>query len=186
MFERQAQQAIRENKEAERTTAELMLTLPGEWDHDRVVRFNLDQYKWHLINLHAMAAKQGIPSLTFFQPVPSLFKTLTPEEAAVVKGKPLDVKPVSYLAMIEDLMAMRTSHGLPVASLLDVFKDRTETIYADAVHYEIEGIYPVSKYHNSGVKPTGRSLGYELVSAAMAQRMAEAFKFARKPDCGAR
>jgi hypothetical protein len=181
-LERRARQAIEENRDADRTTAESMLALPEDWDRAAVARFNIDQYKWHLVNLHAMAAAQGIRAATFFQPVPSYHKPLTPEEAAVA-GNSLDLKPVSYGAMIDDLLRLKQSHGISTISLLEVFKDRRETIYADAVHYEIEGIFPDSKFRNSGVPPTGRSLGYELVSAAMAKSMAEAFNFERKPDC---
>ena len=181
----QAREAIDEKNNTGRTTAESTMRLPDDWDHDRVARFNIEQYKWYIINMHAMAAAEGIKFATFLQPAPSHDKQLTPEEIEVV-GKPLDREPVSYPTMVDEMTALSNSRGLAVFSLLDVFKDRKETIYADPVHYEIEGIYPDSKFHNSGVPMTGRSLGYELVAAAMAKRMAKTFNFERRANCQSR
>lgn len=179
-LQNQANTATETQKKEHKTTVETLLSLPKDWEHDKVVWYNFDQYKWHLRNLHAMAKAQGIPSITFFQPVPSYYKTLSEEEKKVYGGNAHDYKPLPYLTMIDELMKLRDSNQLPLYSLVDVFKDRKETIYADPIHYEIEGVFPDSKFHNSGVPATGRSLGYELVAEAMAPKIAETFGFKSK------
>ncbi len=162
------------------TSAASLFVLPEGWDRARVVKFNIEQYKWHLVNLHAMARAQGISSAFFLQPVPLYGKALTTEETQRVRDTSVwNLSPVSYTDMVKDLATLK-SRGVPLFSLLNVFENTQETVYADPIHYIIDGVFPSDRLWDTKMSAPGRSTGYERVAKVMAEKIADSFPLKRK------
>jgi len=101
--------------------------------------------------MDAVAAQNAVLIAHFIQPVPVIQKTLTPDEKAVVGD--LSYRGL-YARITGDVLGLAKG-GTPIFSLLDVFKDNRDTLYADVIHLR--------------QAPDGTSTGYALI----AQRMAD-------------
>jgi hypothetical protein len=102
--------------------------------------------------IDAVAARLGVRAAYFIQPVPAIGKPLAPEEARVVGDLSYTD---SYARMTAALVALN-GEGIPVFSLLDVFSEVREPIYADHIHCIND-------------PQTGESRGFRM----MAERMAD-------------
>jgi hypothetical protein len=142
----------REPERSTRTTVDSIFALPAGLDAATKRRFNLEQYRKYLRVMDAVATRSGLPSAHFIQPAPALGKKLTEQERMVVGGLEYGE---SYAAMTRSLLALN-EEGLPVFSLLDLFKDVEGTVYADPIHCASD-------------PETGESPGYKR----MAERMTE-------------
>jgi hypothetical protein len=71
----------------------------------------------------------------------------------------LDYEPL-YRRMVDTLLGLR-SEGIPIESLLDVFKDVEGSLYADPIHL--------------GHDQRGESAGYRLMAKEVAHRLGEAW-----------
>jgi hypothetical protein len=139
-----------------------LFELPENWTNEQRVAFNTDQYRKYLRIMAATAKAQGTRAAFFIQPVSGIGKTLTPEEKEVAGS--LDYAP-SYQRLADALLETRTE-GLQVFSLLDIFQNTSETVYADSAHLAVDPV-------------TRKSRGNRILAAAMAERLASIWSFQR-------
>lgn len=147
-----------------RTSVESIFALPEEWGERKRFEWSIGQYKKYIRAMDAVAAKMNIVTAYFVQPVPAIEKKLTREERAVVGDLGYKEK---YASMTRQLLKLN-DQGIPVFSLLDLFKDRAVTIYADHAHFRRE--------------PTGESLGYRLMAERIAKILERTWDLKRKGD----
>ncbi len=102
--------------------------LPKDWNEEKIVQYNVQRYIAYIQNFHDVAARLGIPSAHFLQPIAATGKRLTSDEAGFIPLTNFDL----YRRL--ETETRRATKGLNSYSLLDVFKDHPETIYADPVH----------------------------------------------------
>ena len=145
-------------------TYRAMMSLPKSiTDSPEVLMdWQIAQYAKYIRLMDLTAHDFGIKSMFFLQPVPAVGKTLTPEEK---RGTP-DLKyGARYTEIVKRLLALQEKN-IEVRSLLNVFKDEKETIYADDIHPIRQGM---------------DSRGYQLIAARMAQDMAATWGWQAKP-----
>lgn len=114
-----------------KTTVQTMFALPSDWSPPQRIAFNIEQYKKYTRLMLVVAKHWNLKTAFFVQPCPAISKTLTETEKGVVGD--LDYRD-HYLHMTEELLRLQ-EENVPIYSLLDVFKDRPETIYSDAIHF---------------------------------------------------
>ncbi|MBN2053815.1 hypothetical protein JW905_02755 [bacterium] len=137
--------------------------LPADWSKARKKAHFLSRYKHFMRAMHASAESMGVRSVSFLQPVPPIQKNLTRMERAVMGD---DGYRDDYQLMVDELLKLR-QEGVPVVSMLDLFKDCREQVYADYVHcLEAE--------------PDGRSLGYSLMAEHIADVLELEWNLQRK------
>lgn len=124
--------------------------------------YNINLYKKYIRMMNAIADSLKMKKAFFMQPVPGLKKKLTPEELRVVGD--LSYAP-TYAAMEKELLSL-TEEGVPVFSLVDVFEQSEETLYADSVHC----VGGVTEY----------SEGHRLMAEKMAAYLEKEWKLERK------
>ena len=120
----------------------------------------LDEYKSYNKKMHLFAQAMGIKSIQFLQPTRIWGKTLTAEEKITrefISGE--DYK------NIERMYSQLSQEGFPIFSLTEIFKDRKERIYSDHIHY---------------LNVDGKSVGNEIVAAAIANHLGLTWKLKRK------
>ncbi|MEX2287790.1 MAG: hypothetical protein WD648_11920 [Planctomycetaceae bacterium] len=157
--------------EPSRASLESYMSLPAKWPREERVAYNLEQYKKYIRSMNALADMNGAKRAFFIQPCPAIGKTLTAEEKPVVGD--LDYASV-YQHMTDELLTLR-ERGIPVVSLLDLFADTQEAVYADAVHCQSGQATDFS--HAVNFRP---SFGYRIMAEAMADRLAEAWNIPRR------
>jgi len=124
---------------------------------DRRWSYAIRRYTDYQRFLHGACKQVGIRSAHFLQPIPGLGKTLTDRERSY--SLPLGEDVVDLYRLMESEMAvMRSRDGIPTASLVDVFRDRSDTLYADWPHCILD-------------RGTGESEGYRLMAEAMAEEL---------------
>jgi hypothetical protein len=136
--------------------------LPEKWTKEQRIAFNIDQYRKYLHLIDATAKKEDARAAFFIQPVAAIGKTLTPEEKKVA-GEP-DYGP-GYQQLADALLETR-KEGLQIFSLLDVFQNTSETVYADLAHLAFDPV-------------TRESRGNRILASAIAQRLAAIWSFER-------
>jgi glycosyltransferase involved in cell wall biosynthesis len=141
-----------------RTSLESIFALPADWDLPRRFQHAVRSYAKYVLAIHAVAARWGVRTAHFLQPVPAIGKVLTAEERAVVGDLGYHDR---YAAMVEKLLGLRRV-GVPIFSLTDLFGDCAETIYADAIHLARDA-------------RTLESRGNRLLAARVAALVAEAW-----------
>ena len=148
-----------------RTRMDTIFALPKDaiGNPDKIFDEQLARYQSYEISIAAIAAAHQAKSAFFLQPVPSWGKTLTPDE---IKGAGNIAYLSRYRELVADMMKLR-ERGLTMYDLGDVFQQETDSIYEDAVH--------------SKIRRDGRSRGYELMAARMADNLAEAWSLQKKP-----
>lgn len=104
--------------------------------------------------MDAVAVQNAVMVAHFIQPVPAIQKTLTPDEKTVVG----DLSYRGLYARITGDVPGLAKGGTPIFSLLDVFKDNRDTLYADVIHLR--------------QAPDGTSTGYALIAQRMADVLA--------------
>jgi hypothetical protein len=152
--------------ERERTNINTIFALPKEWDDEHRVAWADRQYQKYIRAMDAVAAQNDVLVAHFIQPVPAIRKTLTSDEKTVVGD-------LSYRSLYEritsDVLGL-AKDGTPIFSLLDVFKDNTDTLYADVIHLR--------------QAPDGTSAGYALIAQRMADVLARTWHLRPRHEAG--
>jgi hypothetical protein len=146
----------------ERTNINTMFELPKDWDEERRLSWATGQYRKYISAMDAVATQHDVLAAHFLQPVPAIGKPLTSEETAMVG--PLDYR-ARYQRIVTDVMTL-ADRGTPVFSLLDVFAQNDQTLYADVVHLRQE--------------PDGTSEGYRLIAERMAAILGQTWQLQPK------
>jgi len=146
-----------------RTTVDSLFAVPPTWDYERRIDAGLAQYRKYILAMQAIGRDRGIRSAYFIQPVPAIAKPLTPDERAVVGD--LGYGPL-YRRMVDALLGLR-DEGIPIFSLLDIFKDVEEPLYADPIHLRRDN--------------HGESAGYRLMAQEIAHRLRDAWGLKARP-----
>jgi hypothetical protein len=140
-----------------------LFELPENWTKEQRIAFNIEQYRKYLHLIDAIAKSEGARAAFFIQPVAAIGKTLTSEEKETA-GEP-DYGP-GYQQMADALLETR-KEGLQIFSLLDVFQNTSDTVYADLAHQAFDPV-------------TRESRGNRILASAIAQRLAAIWSFERK------
>src|SRR6476646_3412547 len=147
---------------ARKTSVVSLFALPAEWKPEQRIAFNIEQYRKYARIIDAVAKAEGVRAAFFVQPVPAIGKELTEEERRVVG----DLGYAALYTRLANALLEAQADGLQVFSLIDVFRDRHDTIYGDPIHFAHDG-------------QTSDSRGNRLVAAAMADRLASIWSFER-------
>ena len=129
--------------------------------HDKMTReerkiWSLRQYEKYIRLMHGGAETLGIKSLFLIQPIPGWGKPLTERERTFARG----TDQALYKEMTDHLVGLRAQFGIPVYSLLDVFRGTKEEIYKDQAHVN--------------------ELGNEIMARRVADLIAEVWGWPRK------
>lgn len=108
---------------------------PAEFPKEKRQAYNQAQYRRYIEMMDAIAGRFGIKRLFLIQPVPALEKQLSPEELAVTGD--LGYRD-DYLVLEKSLLDLRAER-IPVESLVGIFRDARQTLYADPIHTNAEG-----------------------------------------------
>jgi hypothetical protein len=100
----------------------------------------------------------------FLQPMVAISKKLTEEEKP--KADHMKIFKDPYLNLVKEMLELR-KEGIPIFSLLDVFQNVEERIYADWVHCYSEG-------------PERESKGYQLLAEWISSILENEWKLKRK------
>jgi hypothetical protein len=150
--------------ERERTNINTIFALPKEWDEEHRVTWADRQYQKYIRAMDVVAAQNAVLVAHFIQPVPAIRKTLTPDEKTVVGD-------LSYRSLYEriagDVLSLANT-GTPIFSLLDVFQNNTDTLYADVIHLRQSS--------------DGTSVGYALIAQRMADVLADTWHLRPKHE----
>jgi hypothetical protein len=123
--------SIDESKEKRKTSIESIFSLPKEWDAEQMFTYNTEQYNKYIKMISYIAQKMDIKSAHFIQPIPAIGKVLTEQEKRVVGNLSYGEE---YASMTSELLRLN-DEGIPIYSLLDIFEDVEENIYADPIHF---------------------------------------------------
>ncbi len=161
IIERQVTKNDKGNKYS--TQIQKLFELPASWDYEKIYNFNMGLYKDYIMAVDALAVRKGIKRAFFMQAVPALGKDLTPEE--LKNAGDLSYKK-TYERMEKDLLSLN-QQNIPVISLVDVFADCKETIYADHGHCKVYG-------------PNSESKGYQIMAEKVAAYLEKLWVLKRK------
>ena len=143
------------------TTIQSIFSLPSHFNQKQRRDFNMNQYRKYIRRINTIAKAEDIKSAFFIQPCPALSKTLTSEEKEVV-GE-ISYGP-EYQKMTNELLTLQND-GIAIFSLLQIFENVTETVYADPIHFRQDS--------------SGESLGYRTMAKALAEKLGEAWGLER-------
>ncbi len=149
----------------QRTSVDTLFSLPEAWSPNDRIAFNTLQYDWYINAIDEVARRNGIDYAVFMQPAPAIDKPLTPAEKAVVGDLSYGKR---YFQLTRDLMEMAKERQTHLYSLLPIFKDVHETIYADHIHPDNHG---------------GEVPAYRLMAWHIAHRLASAWSFEQSGRC---
>ncbi len=123
-----------------------------QWTHDQQIEFEtrLNEYGRYIKLMGSIGQVHDQQVHVFVQPVPAIGKKLTDEEIAVVGNLAYGEL---YENMANSLLNIQMAN-LHTYSLLQIFNDKTDSLYADAVHLGL----------NSS---SGDSQGYRLIAEEM-------------------
>jgi hypothetical protein len=144
---------------ARKTSVVSLFALPAEWKPEQRIAFNIEQYRKYARIIDAVAKAEGVRAAFFVQPVPAIGKGLTEEERRVVGN-------LGYAALytrLANALLEAQADGLQVFSLIDVFRDRHDTIYGDPIHFAHDGQTSDSRRQPAGRRGNGRPIGEHLV-----------------------
>lgn len=147
-----------------RTTVQSIFAAPKGWSQDYYLKNGIQQYEKYVREMHSIAREFGDRDAYFVQPISALDKVLTPEERASAGSGDYGEK---YLVLNASMLALNKK-GIPVFSIIDVFKNEKQRIYADGVH---------SMWDDK----TQESYGYTLMADRMAKDLAVAWHVKPKP-----
>lgn len=109
---------------------------PEFWSLEQKKAYYLKRYQDYLANMHSIYKRQNIPSLTFFQPVPHFYKTLTSEEKSLAGSADVTLL---YNEFVEHFTSVSQAE-FPHDSLLKIYEKTSETVYIDTVHTNTLGL----------------------------------------------
>jgi len=137
---------------------------PKDWNMDKRFDYNCKLYKKYILSIHAIAGYFGLKDAFFIQPVPVLYKKLTPMEKknstwAVGREYGKD-----YQRMINSLLELKNV-DIPIYSIAEVFKDIDEEIYADDIHCYVRD---------------EKSPGNKIISEAIVEHLAKEWNLKNK------
>jgi hypothetical protein len=141
-----------------KTTLQSIFAVPPGWDQAKREEWGMGQYKKYIRAMDALAADRKVLVAHFIQPVPAIGKRLTPEERAVAGD--LTYAP-TYARMAEGLLSLRHD-GVKIFSLLHMFQNVDETLYADHAHMKQD---PSANGESRGY----RLMGYEIARILAAE-----------------
>ena len=131
-------------------------------DPNVLIPWQIEQYRKYIKIMDMTARSYNVKEMFFLQPVPAVGKQLTEEEKRATPDTSYGQR---YVRIVRDLEALNEG-GIPVRSLLDIYANEKETIYADTIHaYQAPG---------------GESRGYRIMAARMARDMADGWGLQRK------
>lgn len=137
------------------TTVQSMFALPQDWDAKKRLDWSVRQYQKYILAMESIAREQGVLSAYFIQPVPAIDKPLTDEEKKLVGDLSYAD---TYRKMTDSLLDLRR-RNLHIVSLLDIFQNSRETLYADAIHMKWDA--------------DQENAGYRLMAEKIAPMLAE-------------
>jgi len=137
-----------------KTNTSSIFALPPEWDEERRVAWADGQYRKYIRAMDAIAAQNDVLVAHFIQPAPAIGKTLTAEEKAVVGDLSYRAR---YQRITGDVLSL-AKEGTPIFSLLDLFAQNRNTLYADVIHLRRAA--------------DGESEGYRLIAERIAETLA--------------
>jgi hypothetical protein len=143
--------AAAEDPRANYETLDRFFELPASWTTVQRDDWNRERFENYDRETHGVTRALGILYAHFLQPTRLFYKPLSEEEKVTVEPVTAEHFKSIYVRAIEDLKR----EGAPVASLLDVFAGKTETLYDDHIHCKFT--------------PDGENPGYELIARRMAQ-----------------
>ena len=141
-----------------------MFSYPIDWPLEKRAASNTQQYFWYIRAVHMAPERNGIRTAFFLPPTPA-YKPLTEEERAVAGD--LSYGP-SYRMISDRLLELR-KENVPIFSLLDLFADNHDTLYADTAHMKADS--------------TGEQLGYRIMARTIARQVSDVWGL--KADCAA-
>jgi hypothetical protein len=92
--------------------------------------WSLQQYEKYVRLMHGGAEALGIKSLFLIQPIPGWGKSLTSRETEFARNTNTKL----YKEMTDHMVITGEKHGVPVHSLLDIFRNEQQEIYLDPIH----------------------------------------------------
>jgi lysophospholipase L1-like esterase len=131
--------------------------IPEIWSSEKKQNYYLTRYGDYLRAYHAIFKAKHIPAVTFIQPAPRFFKTLTATEEINV-GKKFDSR--GYEVVFKYIENLNPA-DVPHESLLKIYENRPETLYIDHIHTN--------------------KLGLEIMAREIAERLAKREGWKRKP-----
>jgi hypothetical protein len=132
-FRETVQKAVyaEKQKKDDSINVESIFSIPDNWSQIRKFQFNIKQYQKYIKMMARMAQPMDIKYAFFIQPVPAIGKKLTVEE----RGRAGDLKyRYTYQKMTDELLKLRDDENIPIYSLLNIFNDCNDTLYADSIH----------------------------------------------------
>ncbi len=139
------------------TTAKLfweMMKLPKDIydDPSKLMTRQIAQYRKYIRIMDMTARHYNVKSMFFLQPVPAVDKPLTEEEKRATPDMAYGQR---YIRIVHDLEALNEG-GIAVRSLLDIYANVKETIYADSIHaYQAPNGESPRLSHHGGPHGTG-------------------------------
>lgn len=118
----------------------------------------VSSYRRQIRLLAAMAKSMNLPFAIFFQPVPALYKKLSPEEKSVVGDLSYGD---FYQEAVESLLTLN-AEKINAFSLLEIFQDIPHGLYTDHIHFSRDA---------QAVRPTG----YDVMAEQISKRLAKAW-----------
>jgi len=149
----------------QRTSVDTLFSLPETWSINDRIAFNTQQYYWYINAINEVARRNGIDFAVFMQPVPAIDRPLTTTEKAVVGNLSYGER---YFQLTRDLMEMAKEGQAHLYSLLSIFKDVHDPIYADWIHPDNHG---------------GEVPAYRLMAWHIAHQLASAWSFEQSGRC---
>lgn len=150
-----------------RTTVQSIFAAPKDWTGHDYWTHGIQQYEKYIRDMHGMAQIYHDKEAYFLQPVIAVDKQLSPREQRIMTPEDLKSYHDSYIELTNDVLGLRKD-GIPLYSILDVFENHPETIYADPVH---------SLWDDR----LGEAPGYTLIANRMAAILAKAWHLKAKP-----
>ena len=146
-------------KSKKKTTLYSIFHMPDEVsrDNEKFFAMQISLYQQYWRETAAVAREYGVKSAFFVQPFPGWGKTLTDVEKTNVGD--ISYAPI-YRRMAAGLISLG-ERGLATFDLGDIFQDEKQAIYADDIHC----------YRTAD----GASRGYDIMAAAVAKHLAEAW-----------
>ena len=113
------------------------------WNYEKskLENINLGKFKYKNLvsnwkNFIGSSSSNGAKAIIIIQPVPQLYKDLTPEEKQFTNHR--DYKKI-FIKMAEEAEKLRLNENLMVYDFLNIFKQYNETIYQDQIHINYKG-----------------------------------------------
>jgi hypothetical protein len=121
----------------------------------KISRYNKHRNYYRILT--GMCRELKFKCAFFLQPVPQLYKSLSPAEELIVRKENPNFGEV-YAELLKELLVLQ-NENIPLYSLAKVFEDERRTIYSDHIHYQ----WAEGEEIHYGYKPILREIGKVLV-----------------------